>query len=64
MILTSNTPVSNWNEFFTGDETLLCTLDRIFDRATVFIMKGASYRGKELETLTVESSPMAAKLHS
>lgn len=64
MILTSNTPVSNWNEFFKGDETLLCTLDRIFDRATVFIMKGASYRGKELETLTVESSPMAAKLHS
>lgn len=64
MILTSNTPVNNWNEFFTGDETLLCTLDRIFDRATVFIMKGASYRGKELETLTVESSPMAAKLHS
>ena len=62
MILTSNAPVSNWDEFFTGDETLLCALDRIFDRATVFIMKGASFRGAELETLTVESSAMAARL--
>lgn len=61
MILTSNTPASNWDEFFTGDETLLCALDRIFDRATVFIMKGASYRGAELETLTVESAAMASK---
>lgn len=61
MILTSNTPVNNWDEFFTGDDTLLCALDRVFDRATVFVMKGASFRGAELETLTVESSPMAAK---
>lgn len=61
MILTSNTPVNNWDEFFTGDDTLLCALDRVFDRATVFIMKGASFRGAELEMLTVESSPMAAK---
>ena len=64
MILTSNTPVNNWDEFFTGDETLLCALDRVFDRATVFVMKGASFRGAELETLTVESSPMAAKLRT
>lgn len=62
LILTSNTPVNNWDEFFTGDETLLCALDRIFDRATVFMMKGASFRGSELETFSVESSPMAAKL--
>lgn len=62
MILTSNTPVNNWDEFFTGDETLLCALDRVFDRATVFMMKGASFRGSELETFSVESSPMAAKL--
>ena len=63
MILTSNTPVNNWDEFFTGDDTLLCALDRVFDRATVFIMKGASFRGAELETLTVESSPMALKMN-
>ena len=62
MVLTSNTPVNRWDEFFTGDETLLCALDRVFDRATVFMMKGASFRGAELETLTVESSPMATKM--
>ena len=28
-----------------GDNTLLCTLDRLFDRASVFVMKGASFRG-------------------
>ena len=32
MILTSNTSTNNWDEFFTGDDTLLCTLDRLFDR--------------------------------
>lgn len=42
MILTSNTPTNNWDEFFTGDDTLLCTLDRLFDRASVFVMKGAA----------------------
>lgn len=56
--------MNNCNEFFTGDEPLLGTLDRIFDRGTVLSMKGAGYRSKELEMLTIESSPMAAKLHS
>lgn len=35
--LTSNTPTNNWDEFFTGDDALLCTLDRLFDRASVFV---------------------------
>lgn len=61
MILTSSTPTNNWDEFFTGDETLLCTLDRLFDRASVFVMKGASFRGAELEIFSVESSPTAIK---
>lgn len=61
VILTSNTPTNNWDEFFTGDDTLLCTLDRLFDRASVFVMKGASFRGAELEIFSVESSPMAIK---
>lgn len=64
MILTSNTPTNNWDEFFTGDDTLLCTLDRLFDRASVFMMKGASFRGAELEIFSVESSPMAIKANS
>lgn len=63
MILTSNTPTNNWDEFFTGDDTLLCTLDRLFDRASVFVMKGASFRGAELEIFSVESSPTAIKMN-
>ena len=61
LILTSNPPVVNWNEFFTGGETLLCTLDRVFDRASVFIMKGASFRGTKCDTYSVESLPTAVK---
>lgn len=62
LILTSNFPVVNWSDFFTGDETLLCMLDRIFDKATVFMMKGASFRGTELETFAVESAPSTIKM--
>lgn len=61
MMLTSNTSTNNWDEFFTGDETLLCTLDRLFDRVSVFVMKGASFRGAELEIFSAESSPTAVK---
>jgi len=57
MILTSNVPASRWGEFFTGDDALLCSLDRIFDRATVFVIRGASYRGQQLQTFTVEAAP-------
>ena len=48
MTLKSNTPTNNWDELFTGDDTLLRTLNRLFDRASVFVMKGASFRGAEL----------------
>lgn len=64
MILTSNTPTNNWDEFFTGDDTLLCALDRLFDRASVFMMRGASFHGAELEIFSVESSPTAIKTNS
>ena len=63
MILTSNTPVNNWKEFFTGNDTLLCTLDRIFDHASVFVMKGASYRGAGLETFSVEAAVQTMRLN-
>ena len=36
---------------YSEDDTLLHFLDRIFEDATVFMMKGDSYRGKKLETL-------------
>lgn len=61
LIVTSNTPVCNWSEFFTGDETLLCALDRVFDRASVFVMKGSSFRGGSLETFSVEASAEIVK---
>lgn len=61
MILTSNAVASDWPEFFTGDDTLLCTLDRIFDKASVFMMRGPSYRGKGLDTYSVEAVPQATK---
>ena len=55
MIFTSNKSPAQWREFFSEDDTLLCSLDRIFDDATVFMMKGDSYRGKNLETLGIEA---------
>lgn len=50
MIFTSNKLPSEWGEYFNEDDTLLCSLDRIFDDATVFMIKGDSYRGRKLET--------------
>ncbi len=50
MVLTSNIAPSGWDEFFTGDDTLLCALDRLFDKASVFVMRGPSYRGRGLDT--------------
>ena len=61
MILTSNAVASEWPRFFTGDDTLLCALDRIFDRASVFMMRGPSYRGGGLETFPVEAVPQATR---
>ena len=62
MVLTSNVAPSAWDEFFTGDDTLLCALDRLFDKASVFVMRGPSYRGRELDTYSVEAVPQATKL--
>ncbi len=42
-------------EFFANDSDLLCSLDRIFDDASVFIIKGDSYRGRKLETIRLEA---------
>ena len=62
MILTSNTPANNWDESFTGDDTLLYTLDRLFDRASVLVTEGASFRGAELVLFSGESSPAATTI--
>ncbi|WP_130811465.1 hypothetical protein [Olsenella sp. Marseille-P4559] len=62
MILASNMAPSPWDEFFTGDEALLCALDRAFDKASVFMMRGPSYRGRGLDAYSVEAVPQATKV--
>lgn len=39
-----------------------CALDRLFDKASVFVMRGPSYRGRELDTYSVEAVPQAVKV--
>lgn len=60
MIFTSNKEASKWAEYFEGDDTLLCALDRAFDSATVFVMRGVGYRGRRLETIAVDAGPSAS----
>lgn len=60
MIFTSNVSPDKWGEFFSEDSSLLCALDRIFDDAKVFMMKGNSYRGKKLETIAIETGRQPA----
>jgi len=55
MIFTSNKAPNVWSEYFSEDDTLLCALDRIFDEATVYMMKGDSFRGRRLETVAIET---------
>lgn len=45
MIFTSNLTPDKWRDFFREEDSLLCALDRTFDAATVYLMKGESYRG-------------------
>lgn len=60
MIFTSNKGPDKWGEFFTEDSSLLCALDRIFDDATVFMIKGNSYRGKKCETIALSAGAPSA----
>ena len=62
ILMTSNFTADKWDEFFTGGSTLLCMLDRLFDDATVFMIKGTSHRGAGLETFSAEAVPSVAKL--
>lgn len=55
MIFTSNKGPDKWGEFFGEDDTLLCAMDRIFDEATVFMIKGNSYRGRKCETISLSA---------
>ena len=55
MIFTSNLGPDKWGEYFSEDSSLLCSLDRIFDAATVFMIKENSYRGKRCETISLSA---------
>ena len=55
IVFTSNKSPSLWRENFNEDGSLLCALDRLFDDATVFNIKGESFRGKGLETVALQT---------
>lgn len=63
MVFTSNRDPAQWQENFCENDALLCALDRIFDDAIVFTIKGESFRGRRLETVslrTTAASPAAS----
>ncbi len=55
-VFTSNFEPSQWRNSFNEDNALLCALDRIFDNAKVFVLRGGSFRGQNLEKYTVQVS--------
>ena len=59
IIFTSNLTPDKWRDFFREEDALLCALDRTFDAATVYLMKGESYRGRNLKTYSIEISDPA-----
>ena len=60
LILTSNKSPDKWGEYFSEDSSLLCALDRIFDTATVFMIKGNTYRGRKCETVALSTEAVSA----
>jgi hypothetical protein len=62
MIPADNVAPSSWDEFLVGNETLTCAFDRVFGKASVFVMRGPSYRGRGLDTYSVEAVPQATKV--
>lgn len=59
IVFTSNKDPSQWPENFCENDSLLCALDRIFDDAMVFTIKGESYRGRRLEAISLRTSASA-----
>ena len=60
MVFTSNKNPVNWRANFSEDDALLCALDRIFDEAIVFNLKGRSYRGKKLVNVALQTDLVKA----
>ena len=64
VVFTSNKNPSQWREVFNEDDALLCALDRIFDDATVFTIRGEGYRGKRLEKVALKANQIPRKFSS
>lgn len=64
IVFTSNKNPAQWKNNFSDDDDLLCALDRIFDDATVFNIRGDSYRGKKLENITLQTSRVNSEMTS
>lgn len=64
ILFTSNKVPAQWKQNFNDDDDLLCALDRIFDDAIVFNIRGDSYRGKRLENITLQTSRISASTSS
>lgn len=64
IIFTSNKNPALWKQNFNDDDDLLCALDRIFDDATVFTIRGKSYRGKSLENITLQTTIVSGSTES
>lgn len=64
IIFTSNKTPDLWKEYFQESDSLLCALDRIFDDALVFMMRGESYRGRKLETVSIETQNTVSLLNN
>ena len=60
IIFTSNKAPALWKNDFNEDDDLLCALDRIFDDATVFNIRGDSFRGKNLENIALKTTRVSA----
>ena len=64
MIFTSNKGPDKWGEFFSENSTVLCALDRIFDDATVYLIKGNSYRGRKCQTISLTAGAAPSMIKS
>ena len=64
MVFTSNRDPARWQENFSENDSLLCALDRIFDDAIVFAMKGESFRASDWRPSPCGSTAAAAAAHT
>lgn len=62
MVPASSVAPSGWDELLAGDDTLPRALDRLFDKASVFMMRGPSYRRRGLDAYSAGAIPQATKV--